>query len=59
MSPDGALRILRSADLGDTWQSVALIRSDEADLRDGKLIEYQGELLLLGGGTLHDKSGLQ
>ena len=59
VSPDGALRILRSADLGDTWQSVALIRSDEADLRDGKLIEYQGELLLLGGGTLHDKSGLQ
>jgi len=59
VSPDGALRILRSADLGDTWQSVALICSDEADLRDGKLIEYQGELLLLGGGTLHDKSGLQ
>ena len=25
VSPDGALRILRSADLGETWQSVALI----------------------------------
>ncbi|MDR9767997.1 exo-alpha-sialidase [Shewanella baltica] len=59
VSPDGALRILRSVDGGETWQSVALIRSDEADLRDGKLIEYQGELLLLGGGTLHNKSGIQ
>lgn len=59
ISPDGALRILRSVDSGDTWQSVALIRSTQADLRDGKLIEFQGKLLLLGGGAHHDKSGLQ
>jgi len=38
---------------------VALLTSAHADLRDGKLIEFRGELLLLGGGTQHDKSGLQ
>ncbi|MFB2662615.1 exo-alpha-sialidase [Shewanella mangrovisoli] len=59
VSPDGALRILRSQDAGGTWQSVLLLTSSQADLRDGKLIEFRGELLLLGGGTLHDKSGLQ
>lgn len=59
VSPDGALRILRSVDAGDTWQSVALLSSTQADLRDGKLVEFQGELLLLGGGAPHDKSGLQ
>ncbi|MFB2673408.1 exo-alpha-sialidase [Shewanella xiamenensis] len=59
VSPDGALRILCSYDAGENWQSVALLTSAHADLRDGKLIEFRGELLLLGGGTQHDKSGLQ
>ena len=59
VSPDGALRILRSLDAGGTWQRVSLLTSTQADLRDGKLIEFRGELLLLGGGAQHDKSGLQ
>ncbi|WP_133178959.1 exo-alpha-sialidase [Shewanella decolorationis] len=59
VSPDGALRVLRSQDAGGTWQSVSLLTSTQADLRDGKLIEFRGELLLLGGGAHHDKSGLQ
>lgn len=50
VSPDGALRILRSLDAGGTWQRVSLLTSTQADLRDGKLIEFRGELLLLGGG---------
>jgi len=49
VSPDGALRILCSHDAGENWQSVALLTSAHADLRDGKLIEFRGELLLLGG----------
>ena len=53
VSPDGALRVLQSRDDGQTWTSTALLQVDYADLRDGKFIEYQGELKLLGGGTLH------
>ena len=57
VSPDGALRILRSNNGGQDWHSVACIRSDHADLRDGKLIQMpDGRLQLLGAGALHDRS---
>ncbi len=65
VSHDGSLRIIKSLDKGQSWHSVALIASNCADLRDGKLLEFKGELLLLGGGALYDrhtqqkKGGLQ
>jgi hypothetical protein len=56
VSPDGALRILKSAD-GKRWRSVALIQSSIADLRDGKLVVTpDNRLQLLGAGALHDRS---
>lgn len=56
VSPDGAFRLLRSADLGQSWQSAALIRATDADLRDAKLsIDPAGKLLLLGAGALHNR----
>ena len=56
VSPDGALRILQSSD-GKRWHPVALIQSDIADLRDGKLVVTpDGRLQLLGVGALHDRS---
>ena len=56
VSPDGALRILQSSD-GKRWRSVALIQSNIADLRDGKLVVTpDGRLQLLGAGALHDRS---
>ncbi|MFG0265397.1 MAG: exo-alpha-sialidase [Rhodopirellula sp. JB055] len=56
VSDDGALRVLRSKD-GMKWESVALIESDIADLRDAKLsVTPDGKLLLSGAGALHDKS---
>lgn len=55
VSPDGAFRILRSAD-GENWQSAALIQDANADLRDAKFsISPQGQLVLLGAGVLHDR----
>ncbi|MFT5235687.1 MAG: hypothetical protein ACI90A_001050 [Shewanella sp.] len=50
-SNDGALRVIRSFDEGKTWDSVIQMQMSHADLRDGKLIEYEGELLLLGLGS--------
>lgn len=56
VSPDGALRILRSRD-GQHWHGVTLIQSNIADLRDGKLVVTpDGRLQLLGAGALHDRS---
>lgn len=56
ISPDGALRILQSKD-GQRWRSVALIQSNIADLRDGKLVVTpDGRLQLLGAGALHDRT---
>ncbi len=56
VSPDGALRILQSSD-GHRWQSVALIQSNIADLRDGKLVVTpDNRLQLLGAGALHDRT---
>tara|TARA_R110002126_G_scaffold43555_8_gene124863 strand:- start:14745 stop:15656 length:912 start_codon:yes stop_codon:yes gene_type:complete len=56
VSPDGAFRLLRSADLGQSWHSAAAISADDADLRDAKLIiQPDGTLLLLGAGALHNR----
>ncbi len=56
ISPDGAFRLLRSADLGQSWHSAALISASDADLRDAKLsVQPDGSLLILGAGALHNR----
>jgi hypothetical protein len=56
VSPDGALRVITSAD-GQTWESAALITSPDSDLRDAKItVTPDGQLMLCGAGALHDKS---
>jgi hypothetical protein len=53
VSPDGALRVMTSAD-GETWTSAALIKSDTEDLRDAKItVTPDGRLMLSGAGALH------
>lgn len=53
VSPDGALRVLTSAD-GENWESAALVTSDTADLRDAKItVTPDGRLMLAGAGALH------
>ena len=48
VSPDGALRVIRSAD-GRQWESAALITSDDSDLRDAKItVTPKGQLMLAG-----------
>jgi hypothetical protein len=48
VSPDGALRVIRSRD-GEAWESAALIRSSEGDLRDAKIsVTPDGRLILAG-----------
>jgi hypothetical protein len=55
VSPDGAFRLLRSADLGQSWHKAALISASDADLRDAKLsIAPNGQLVILGAGALHN-----
>jgi len=54
ISPDGAIRVLIS-ETGREWQSVALITSDDSDLRDPKLsITPQGRLMLCAAEKPHD-----
>ncbi|GGW69126.1 exo-alpha-sialidase [Alishewanella tabrizica] len=54
VSPDGALRVLRSIDQGRHWQSVALVQHPAADLRDPKFSTHpDGRLLLVAAGALH------
>jgi hypothetical protein len=56
VSPDGALRVITSAD-GVKWESAALIKSPNSDLRDAKItITPDGLLMLCGAEALHDKS---
>lgn len=56
ISPDGALRVLRSAD-GENWESAALITSADSDLRDAKItVTSSGKMMLSGAEALHDKS---
>jgi hypothetical protein len=53
VSPDGALRVIASAD-GETWESSALLTSESADLRDAKLsVTPDGRLMLIGAGAWH------
>ena len=53
VSPDGALRIITSAD-GKEWESAALITKSGEDLRDAKLtITPAGQFMLSGAGALH------
>ncbi|MFO0913256.1 MAG: exo-alpha-sialidase [Pirellulales bacterium] len=56
VSPDGALRVITSED-GQHWQSAALIRSPNSDLRDAKLtVTPDDQLMLSGAEALHDAS---
>ena len=56
VSPDGALRVIRSPD-GKTWTSAARITSDVADLRDAKItITPDQRLMLSGAAAMHDTS---
>lgn len=56
VSPDGALRVLRSRD-GEAWTSAALITSTNGDLRDAKItITPKGELMLSGAVALPQPS---
>lgn len=56
ISPDGALRVITSAD-GENWKSAALITSPDSDLRDAKItVTPSGKLMLSGAEALHDKS---
>lgn len=56
VSPDGALRVITSAD-GDTWESAALITSPASDLRDAKItVTPKGQLMLCGAEALHNPS---
>lgn len=53
VSPDGALRVIISDD-GIEWESAALIRSENSDLRDAKVsVTPDGRLMLLGAESLH------
>ena len=57
VSPDGAVRVLTSAD-GTAWESAALLRSDRADLRDPKItVTPDGRLMLNAAGALHRPAG--
>ena len=59
VSPDGALRVISSAD-GKTWESAALITSDDSDLRDAKItITPDGQLMLSGAEAMNQPVGLQ
>ncbi|MFM1767733.1 MAG: hypothetical protein RJA22_262 [Verrucomicrobiota bacterium] len=56
VSPDGALRVLVSAD-GEQWTSAARLASTHADLRDAKItVTPDGRLMLSGAGALHPPS---
>lgn len=56
VSPDGALRVITSAD-GNSWDSAALITSPNSDLRDAKItVTPDGQLMLCGAEALHDKA---
>jgi len=51
VSPDGALRVITSAD-GAVWESAALLKSSGEDLRDAKLsITPDGQFMLGGAGA--------
>jgi hypothetical protein len=56
VSPDGAIRVLTSAD-GKAWEPAALLTSKTMDLRDPKVVVTpKKELMIVAAGALHDKS---
>lgn len=56
VSPDGALRVIVSAD-GGHWESAARVASEDHDLRDPKLaIAPDGRLMLSAAAVPHDRS---
>lgn len=56
VSPDGALRVIASAD-GKTWTSAALMTSTTGDLRDAKItVTPDHRLMLSGAAALHPPS---
>jgi len=59
VSPDGALRVLTSAD-GEEWTTVARMTSETGDLRDPKLsITADGRLMLAGVSALNPPSEIK
>jgi hypothetical protein len=53
VSPDGALRVITSAD-GERWESAALITSPNSDLRDAKItVTPDGRLMLAGAEAIN------
>jgi hypothetical protein len=55
-SSDGAIRIITSLN-GTTWETAALLKSPNSDLRDAKItITPDQRLMLTGAEALHDKS---
>ena len=53
VSPDGALRVITSAD-GNDWKSAALLTSKDSDLRDAKItVSPTGQLMLAGAEALN------
>src|SRR5688572_18417394 len=54
VSPDGKVRVLRSAD-GNKWESAGLIGPPEGDLRDPKLTIAPGKKLMLNGAIAYPK----
>ena len=59
VSPDGALRVLASRD-GEEWESVALMTSETADVRDAKLtITPDNRLMLSGAAAVHQPADIR
>jgi len=59
VSPDGALRVIASAD-GRTWTPAAILASPTADLRDPKLsVTPDGRLMLLGAAAPHNRTPIR
>ncbi len=53
VSPDGALRVIRSED-ANNWESVALLTATDGDLRDAKISQTPaGQLMLAGAKAFH------
>lgn len=55
VSPDGALRVITSAD-GARWNSAALLQDPQADLRDAKLSITPDNRLMLSGAAAYPPS---
>ncbi len=56
VSPDGAIRVISSDD-GAHWESAALIRIPDSDLRDAKITVTPDHRLMLSGAGARDEPG--